>query len=112
MVAKTGSTLGLLAALSLLMAACAPQTTGMATPAPTSSLSGPPNAGPVAGARGSGGMNHSTMAGMDMNAMMAHCAQMRQDVRPGQAASPDMRRMMSECDQMDRGMSMPMPRSR
>ena len=73
MFSKIGSALSLVAALALLIAACAPQTAGMATAAPASTLSGPPNAGPVPGARESGGMEHSTMAGTDMNAMMAHC---------------------------------------
>lgn len=112
MISNTGSTLGLLAAVSLLMAACAPQTAGMATPAPASSLSGPPNAGPAPGSRGSAGMDHSAMAGMDMNAMMAHCAAMRQDVRSSQTTSPEMRQMKTECDQMDRSMNMPPARSR
>lgn len=38
--------------------------------------------------------------------MMAHCAQMRQQVRQGAAMSPDMRQMMAHCDEMDRGMGM------
>ncbi len=50
------------------------------------------------------GMDHSQTQGMDMKAMMAQCAQMRQQMRPGMAMSADMRQMMSQCDQMDRSM--------
>ena len=103
----------LIGALATLPAACAPQTAGMASPAPASTLSGPANAGTAAAPmRGMSGMDHSSMQGMDMNTMMAHCAQMRQQMRPGMAMSADMRQMMGECDQMDRSMSMGAPRSR
>jgi hypothetical protein len=50
------------------------------------------------------------MQNMDMNTMMAHCAQMRQQMRPGMAMSADMQQMMSECDAMDRSMGMPRTR--
>ncbi len=53
--------------------------------------------------------NMSSMQGMDMNTMMAHCAQMRQQMRPGMAMSPDMQQMMTQCDQMDRSMGMTSP---
>ena len=102
--------IGLLATLPV---ACAPQTAGVASPAPASSLSGPANAAPAAAPMpGMAGMDHSAMQGMDMNTMMAHCAQMRQGMRPGMAMSADMRQMMAQCDQMDRSMGMPAPRSR
>jgi len=73
----------------------------------------------AAGAQGtqgqtaSGGMQgHAghTMAGMDHQSMMAHCAQMRQTVRQGGRLSPDMQRMMGHCDQMDRSMGASRPR--
>ena len=99
--------IGLLATLPV---ACAPQTAGVASPAPASSLNGPANAAPAAAPMP--GMDHSAMQGMDMNTMMAHCAQMRQGMRPGMATSPDMRQMMAQCDQMDRSMGTPAPRSR
>ena len=99
--------------LAALPAACAPQTAGMASPAPASSLSGPANAAPAAAPMpGMAGTDHSAMQGMDMNTTMAHCAQMRQGMKPGMAMSADMRQMMAQCDQMDRNMEMPAPRSR
>ena len=57
------------------------------------------------------GMDHSGMQGMDMNTMAAHCAEMRK-MRPGMAMSADMRQMKGQCDEMDRSMAMPAPRSR
>ena len=99
--------------LATLPVACAPQTAGVASPAPASSLSGPANAAPAAAPMPNmAGMDHSNMQGMDMNTMMAHCAQMRQGMRPGVAMSADMQQMMAHCDQMDRSMGMPAPRSR
>ncbi len=101
----------LIGALAILPAACAPQTAGTASPAPAASLSGPANTAPgTAPMQGMSGMDHSSMQGMDMNSMMAHCSQMRQQTRPGAAMSPDMRQMIAQCDQMDR--SMGAPRSR
>lgn len=111
----------LLGALAILPAACAPQPARTATPAPAASLSGPGNAAqgaaPMQGMDhsnmpGMAGMDHSNMQGMDMNTMMAHCAQMRQGTRSGMAMSGDGRQMMAQCDQMDRSMGMPAPRSR
>jgi len=99
--------------LVVLPVACAPQPAGMAAPAPASSLSGPANATPAAAPMPSmAGMDHSNMQGMDMNTVMARCAQMRQGMRPGMAMSADMRQMTAQCDQMDRSMGMPAPRSR
>ena len=51
-----------------------------------------------------GGTQGHSMAGMDHQSMMAHCAQMRQTVRQGGRLSPDMQQMMGHCDQMDRSM--------
>ena len=45
-------------------------------------------------------MQGHNMSGMNMQQMMAHCAQMRQQMRPGAAMSPDMQAMMAHCDQM------------
>jgi hypothetical protein len=50
---------------------------------------------------------HDNMQGHnmgDMQTMMNHCAQLRQQRRPGARMSPDMERMMVQCDQMDRQM--------
>ena len=93
--------------LIVLTAACAPQQAGMAVSPPPSSLSGPANttAG-TAPTRGMSQMDHSNMGGMNMNDMMAHCAQMKQQMRSGTAMSADMGRMMAQCDQMDRDMGM------
>lgn len=58
----------------------------------------------------SGGMQGHSMAGMDHQSMMNHCAQMRQTVRQGGRLSPDMQQMMAHCDQMDRSMGASRPR--
>ena len=111
-------------AVAILPAACAPQPAGMAAPAPTSSLSGPSNSASTASSMpGMAGMDHSnmpgmrmqgmdhsnmpSMQGMDMNAMMTHCAQMRQQPASGQTAQG--RQMLDQCDQMDRSMGMTPP---
>lgn len=78
--------------LSTLVGACAPQ-------------SGPSSAGPAS----MPGHNMSAMSGQGMSAadhqaMMTHCAQMRQSVQQGARLSPDMQQMMTQCDQMDRSM--------
>jgi hypothetical protein len=39
---------------------------------------------------------------MDMQSMMAHCAQMRQQQAQGMRLSPEMQGMMAHCDEMDR----------
>lgn len=117
-------TLSAFVALAILPAACAPQPAGMAAPAPASSLSGPANAAPMAspmpgmdhsnmpGMRMQG-MDHSnmpSMQGMDMNTMMTHCAQMREQPALGQTAQG--RQMLDQCDQMDRSMGMTPPTRR
>ena len=57
------------------------------------------------------GMNQPGGGGMDMNAMMARCAQVRQQARPGAAVSAETQRTLAQCDQMDRSMGMtPAPR--
>lgn len=106
-------------ALAVLPAACAPPSAGMAGPAPSASLSGPANAGgaPMAGMDHSAmmnmkGMDHSgmNMKNMDMNTMMSHCAQMRQQPGTGQTAQG--KQMLDQCDQMDRSMGMAPPARR
>ena len=47
-----------------------------------------------------GGMQGHNMSGMNMQQMMAHCAEMRQQTRPGASMNPDMQAMMQHCDQM------------
>ena len=101
--------LAFVAALATIPAACAPRSAGPASPAPAASLSGGPGGSPSTGMQGMDhsnmpGMGQSGMQGMDHQAMMAHCAQMRQQTRAGAAMSPDMRRMRAHCDEMDRGM--------
>ena len=109
----------IVAALAVLPAACAPQPTAMASPPSMTSLSGPANQGqnttPMQAMSGMdhskmmpgmAGMDHSGMQGMDMNTMMAHCSQVRQQTRPGMAISPDTRQALAQCDQMDRSMGM------
>lgn len=106
--------LAFVAAVAVVPAACAPQSAGPATAPPTASMSSTPSptqaAMPAApGTGGMTGMDHSRMpgmsqAGMDHNAMMAHCAEMRQGMRPGMAMTADMRQSMAQCDQMDRSM--------
>lgn len=107
-------------AVAILPGACAPQQAGMASPAPAASLSGPANAArPASPMPAMSGMDHSSMPGMDhssmpsmqgmdMNTMMTHCAQMRQQPSSGQTAQG--RQMLNQCDQMDRSMGMTPPR--
>lgn len=45
--------------------------------------------------------------GMDMNAFMARCTQIRQ--QPGTGQTPQGRQMLDQCDQMDRSMGMTPP---
>ena len=40
-----------------------------------------------------------------MQSMMNQCAQMRQEMQPGAAISPEMQKMMSQCDEMDGSMN-------
>lgn len=58
------------------------------------------------------GMDHSgmNMGSMDMNAMMSHCAQMRQ--QPGASQTAQGKQMLDRCDQMDRSMGMTPPARR
>lgn len=94
-------------AVAALTAACAPQPAVMAVSPPPASLSGPASAtAGTAPTRGMPQMDHSNMGGMNMNDMMAHCAQMKQHKGSGTAMSADMRQMMARCDQMDRDMGM------
>lgn len=73
---------GLALTLALTLAACAQQTTA-------------PPAQPAAT-----GMQGHSMSGMSMQQMMAHCAEMRQQMQSGAVMSADMRAMMAHCDQM------------
>ncbi len=77
-------------------AACAQQSGG------ASGMSGMP---------GMAGMSSQSsgedMKGMDMDAMMKQCSQMRAQMKPGEAMSPDMKKMMSDCDAMDRSITAP-----
>ncbi|MBS0640895.1 MAG: hypothetical protein JSS43_13540 [Proteobacteria bacterium] len=50
------------------------------------------------------GHDMGNMGNMNMQDMMTHCAQMRQQAKAGTAMTPDMRNMMAQCDQMDRQM--------
>jgi hypothetical protein len=43
-----------------------------------------------------------TSGGMDMQAMMNQCSQMRQQMKPGARMTADMQRMMTQCNEMDR----------
>ena len=47
-----------------------------------------------------GGMQGHNISGMNAQQMMAHCAEMRQQARPGATMSPDMQAMMQHCNQM------------
>ena len=76
-------------ALLAALAACAPLQQG--TPAAAAAPS-------TAGAQGSGS------APMDHQAMMVHCAEMRQQMRQGVPVSADMQRMATYCQHMDHAM--------
>ncbi|OYW66546.1 MAG: hypothetical protein B7Z40_11105 [Bosea sp. 12-68-7] len=91
--------------LGLGVAACAPQqsTSGAASPsAPAASMQGHNMSG-MQGHNMSGMQGHN-MSGMDHQAMMAHCAQMRQQAQPGASAPAGMQQMMAQCSQMERSM--------
>ena len=76
----------LVATLGLLPAACAKQASQSGTP-------------------GMSGMQGHDMQGMDMQAMMNQCADMRRQMGQGtHPNTPDMAPMMSRCDEMDRSM--------
>ena len=98
------------ASLAALTAACTPTSAGPATPPSTASLSS--GAGGQVGASTAGtqsgamqGMDHSNMSGMDHNAIMAHCAEMRQTTQAGRTLPADMRQMIAQCNEMDRSMA-------
>jgi hypothetical protein len=88
-----GAGLAVLAATGL--AACAPQQ--QTRPA-------------AASGQGMSGVQGHSMAGMDHQAMMAQCADMRRQVQQGGRLTPDMQQMMAHCDQMDRSMGSQRPR--
>ena len=91
---------GMALLLTAGLAACAPQQQSAPPAASTQGMSG------MQGMQGHNmsGMQGHSMAGMDHQAMMAHCAQMRQQ---GGRMTPEMQQMMAQCTQMDRSMSAP-----
>jgi hypothetical protein len=97
---RKGVGAGLAVLLAVGMAACAPQQQGTSAAAPQQGAAG----AQAMPAQGTSGMQGHGMAGMDHQSFMAHCAQMRQQVRQGGRLSPDMQQMMAQCDQMDRSM--------
>lgn len=92
-VPKTSRAAVVMVSLGLALGACAQQPRPMATAPSMDAMQG------------------RSMAGMDMQTMMTHCAQMRQQMRAGSPMGADMRGMMAQCDQMDRQMggSVPTP---
>ncbi len=98
-----GQTRGIGVSLAVLLAmgvaACAPQQN---SPTAASARSG--SGSQVSPNQGMSGMQGHSMGGMDHQAMMTHCAQMRQSVQQGARLSSDMQQMMTQCDQMDRSM--------
>jgi hypothetical protein len=54
---------------------------------------------------GAAGMHD--MSGLDMPTRMKQCADMRKNMKPGAAMTPDMQKMMSECAEMDKSMTAP-----
>ena len=101
--AVIGLTRGIGVSLAVLLAvgaaACAPQQN---SPAAASARSASGSQAPPG--QGLSGMQGHSMGGMDHQAMMTHCAQMRQSVQQGAQLSSDMQQMMTQCDQMDRSM--------
>ena len=92
---------GLTLALGLSLAACAQQQ----SPPPAQQTGGMSGMGAQGHSMsGMSGMQGHNMSGMNMQQMMAHCAEMRQQMRPGATTSADMQGMMAHCDQMDRQM--------
>lgn len=90
------------AGLAMAVAGCAPQQNApLVTAPPASQLSSPAPGAAAPAARGTTMQGHS-MGGMNMQQMMAHCAQMRAQARSGAALAPEMQSMMAHCDQMDR----------
>lgn len=57
--------------------------------------------------QGAGMQGMGNMSGGDMQKMMAHCAEMREQMKQGKPMSSDMQSMMKQCDQMDKDMPMP-----
>ncbi|MDN3563570.1 hypothetical protein ACFQY5_33430 [Paeniroseomonas aquatica] len=78
--------MGLTVLLTASLSACAPQQTSRpvaTSPTPASAAVTPPG---------------------DHQAMMAHCDDMRQQIRQGAPMSPDMQRMATYCQHMDHTM--------
>lgn len=72
---------------------------GLAACAPQQQAAPPATAAPAATSTTASGP-----APMDHQAMMAHCAEMRQQIRQGVPVSPDMQRMVTYCQHMDHAM--------
>jgi Spy/CpxP family protein refolding chaperone len=81
--------MGLAVVLTAGLSACAPQQ--QATP-------------PAAAAPSTTSTAATGSAPMDHQAMMAHCTEMRQQIRQGVQISPDMQRMATYCQHMDHTM--------
>ena len=93
---RKGVGAGLAVMLAAGLAACAPQQTA-------------PAAAPAAGAPAAQSASWwsalaESLARSDHPRAMAHCAEMRQQVRQGGQLPPDMERMQRTCDHMDHSM--------
>jgi hypothetical protein len=95
-------TLAIFAAINL--AAAVPAPAQQSTPAPSA---GTQDHGSMQGMSGMKGKKGSDMSGMTMDQQMAHCAEMREQMKQGKPMSSDMQQMMKQCDDMDRQMQMP-----
>ncbi len=100
---KTFARTAFIAAIGFLPVACAQPSSQPATQGMSSGNQG------MSGMSGMSGMQGHDMQGMDMQAMMKQCADMRQQMAQGtHQNTPDMSQMMAHCDEMDRSMgSMP-----
>ena len=106
---KKLAAIGILAGVAILPAACASDQSASsgARPAASPPMSSAPMASPMSPSMGSpsmaspAGNTSSGSASMNMQGMMAQCADMRRQMRPGAAMTPDMRQMIIQCDQMD-----------
>lgn len=54
--------------------------------------------------QGMGGAQGNSRGDMNMQTMMKHCAQMKEDMKQGKPMGAGMQKMMSKCDQMESGM--------
>lgn len=86
-----------------VLSACTPQSAGPVSAPTAASVSSPGGGSQMT--VGSGQMSGMGHGGMDMNAMMAHCEEMRQQAKTG-SIPPSMQQMMAQCAQMDHSMHM------